>query len=406
MPVITVSQLNNYMKRFVDGNIHLTGLWIKGEISNCKQHYSGHIYLTLKDSLSVLKVIMFRSYCEKLKFRPENGMCVMIFGNVSVFERDGIYQLYAEKIIPDGVGELYAAYRQLKARLDEEGLFRESVKKKIPVYPKRIAVVTSPTGAALRDIINIITRRYPLCHIRIYPVKVQGIGAADSICDALKRISENKDCDTVILGRGGGSLEDLWAFNEEKTAYAIYNCSIPVISAVGHETDYTISDFVADLRAPTPSAAAELAVPDAGELWYKLDNYVSSMTSSVVSAYRHAELSLKVMDDEFLLSSEMSILLNKQLMFQNVLQQINNSCNYFIAGISGRVSSLNSELNALNPDNVLKRGYSYVTSPDGHVLDFDDLKIGDSVNVTFDKGILECKILNLKKTKRRNNFGK
>lgn len=406
MPVITVSQLNNYMKRFVDGNIHLTGLWIKGEISNCKQHYSGHIYLTLKDSLSVLKVIMFRSYCEKLKFRPENGMCVMIFGNVSVFERDGIYQLYAEKIIPDGVGELYAAYRQLKARLDEEGLFRESVKKKIPVYPKRIAVVTSPTGAALRDIINIITRRYPLCHIRIYPVKVQGIGAADSICDALKRISENKDCDTVILGRGGGSLEDLWAFNEEKTAYAIYNCSIPVISAVGHETDYTISDFVADLRAPTPSAAAELAVPDAGELWYKLDNYVSSMTSSVVSVYRHAELSLKVMDDEFLLSSEMSILLNKQLMFQNVLQQINNSCNYFIAGISGRVSSLNSELNALNPDNVLKRGYSYVTSPDGHVLDFDDLKIGDSVNVTFDKGILECKISNLKKTKRRNNFGK
>ena len=214
MPVITVSQLNNYMKRFVDGNIHLTGLWIKGEISNCKQHYSGHIYLTLKDSLSVLKVIMFRSYCEKLKFRPENGMRVMIFGNVSVFERDGIYQLYAEKIIPDGVGELYAAYRQLKARLDEEGLFRESVKKKIPVYPKRIAVVTSPTGAALRDIINIITRRYPLCHIRIYPVKVQGIGAADSICDALKRISENKDCDTVILGRGGGSLEDLCAFYE------------------------------------------------------------------------------------------------------------------------------------------------------------------------------------------------
>lgn len=406
MPVITVSQLNNYMKRFVDGNIHLTGLWIKGEISNCKQHYSGHIYLTLKDSLSVLKVIMFRSYCEKLQFRPENGMRVMIFGNVSVFERDGIYQLYAEKIIPDGVGELYAAYRQLKARLDEEGLFRKSAKKKIPIYPKRIAVVTSPTGAALRDIINIITRRYPLCHIRVYPVKVQGIGAADSICDALKRISEGNDCDTVILGRGGGSLEDLWAFNEEKTAYAIYNCSIPVISAVGHETDYTISDFVADLRAPTPSAAAELAVPDASELEYKLDNCVSSMASSVVSVYRHAELSLKVMDDEFLLSSEMSILVNKQLMFQNVLQQINNSCNYFVAGISGRVSSLNSELNALNPNNVLKRGYSYVKSPEGHVLDFDDLKTGDSVNVIFDKGILECEILNLKKTKRRNNFGK
>lgn len=406
MPVITVSQLNNYMKRFVDGNIHLTGLWIKGEISNCKQHYSGHIYLTLKDSLSVLKVIMFRSYCEKLKFQPENGMRVMIFGNVSVFERDGVYQLYAEKIIPDGVGELYAAYNQLKTRLDEEGLFRESTKKRIPVYPQRIAVVTSPTGAALRDIINIITRRYPLCHIRVYPVKVQGIGAADSICDALKRISESNDCDTVILGRGGGSLEDLWAFNEEKTAYAIYNCSIPVISAVGHETDYTISDFVADLRAPTPSAAAELAVPDAGELWHKLDNSVSSMISSVVSAYRHAELSLRVMDDDFLLSSEMSILLNKRLMFENILQQINNSCNYFVSGISGRVSSLSSELNALNPDNVLKRGYSYVTSTEGHVLDFENLEIGESVNVIFDKGILECEISNLKKTKRRNNFGK
>lgn len=398
MPVITVSQLNNYMKRFIDNNIHLTGLWIKGEISNYKRHYSGHIYFTLKDSLSVLKVIMFKSNCEKLKFNPENGMNIMAFGNIAVYERDGIYQLYAEKIIPDGVGELYAAYQQLKNKLEQRGLFAASAKKQIPKYPKKIAVVTSPTGAAIRDILNVISRRYPLCDIAIYPVKVQGIGSAESICDALSKITIKNDFDTVILGRGGGSIEDLWAFNEEKTAYAIYNCTVPVISAVGHETDFTISDFVADLRAPTPSAAAELAVPDIIDMKNNLKKNVVRLKNSVISSLDYAEMTVGKFDSKFLYSTEMRILYNKQLIFQNAIQKINSGCRLFVSDISAKISTLSSSLAALNPDNILKRGYTYTTSESGQVADIDSINIDDLIKVIFCNGTLDCKVINKDKT--------
>ena len=283
MAVITVSQLNNYVKRYFDANSALASLWIKGEISNFKLHSSGHIYMTLKDSGATLKCVMFSSNVQRLKFRPDNGMKVVAMGRVSVYERDGVYQLYVEQLIPDGMGELYAAYEQLKEALELAGYFDASAKKTIPSYPEKIGIVTSPQGAALKDMLNILNRRYPLAEIYVYPALVQGVGAASTIAEGIEYF--NNDCivDTIIIGRGGGSIEDLWAFNERVVADAIFASVVPVISAVGHETDFTIADFVADLRAPTPSAAAELAVPDINELTAYLEHSKSRMFNALNS---------------------------------------------------------------------------------------------------------------------------
>ncbi|MBR4173565.1 MAG: exodeoxyribonuclease VII large subunit, partial [Clostridia bacterium] len=264
--IATVSQLNSYMKRLIESQEPISDIWIKGEISNFKEHYSGHLYITLKDDGGVLKAVMFKSAAQNLTFKPEDGMRVLARGRVGVYEQSGTYQLYINEMTPDGVGELYIAYEKLKKRLQEEGLFDDSHKKPIPKYPERVGVVTATTGAAVRDIINVITRRYPYCEIIIYPSLVQGAGAKENIVEAIEYFNENNLCDTLIVGRGGGSIEDLWAFNEEIVARAIYASKIPIISAVGHETDFTIADFVADLRAPTPSAAAEIAVPSQIEL--------------------------------------------------------------------------------------------------------------------------------------------
>ena len=260
--IATVSQINGYVKKILDHNIILNNVWIKGEISNFKHHYSGHLYITLKDEGGVLKAVMFRGSAQSLNFEPSDGMKVLARGRISVYEAGGSYQLYIEEMIPDGVGELYIAYEQLKKQLEEEGLFRPEYKKPIPKFPKRVGVVTASTGAAVRDIINVITRRYPMAEIVIYPAQVQGVGAAESVVKAIEYFNATNEVDTLIVGRGGGSIEDLWAFNEEMVARAIFDCRIPVISAVGHQTDFTIADYVADLRAPTPSAAAELAVFD------------------------------------------------------------------------------------------------------------------------------------------------
>ena len=257
---ITVTDLNKYIKNKIDGDEMLNNVLVKGEISNFKNHYTGHMYFTLKDENSLIKCVMFKSYTTHLSFMPKDGMKVMVLGSVAVFERDGIYQIYAKAMKEDGLGSLYTAYEELKKKLEQEGLFAESHKKKIPFMPKTIGVLTSNTGAVIRDIINVSTRRNPGVHIRLYPVPVQGPGAAEKIAEGIKFMNENKLADVLIIGRGGGSLEDLWPFNEEIVARAIYDSELPIISAVGHETDFTIADFVADLRAPTPSAAAELAV--------------------------------------------------------------------------------------------------------------------------------------------------
>lgn len=248
----TVSQLNRFIKQMMDGTPILNNIWVKGEISNYKQHYSGHCYLTLKDEGGVLKAVMFKSSALRLAFAPENGMKVLARGRVSVYERDGAYQLYIEEMQPDGVGSLHIAYEQLKAKLLEEGLFDEAHKKPLPQYPSTIGVVTATTGAAVRDIINVLSRRYPCAKVLIYPTLVQGEGASAGIVEAIEYFNHQRCADVLIVGRGGGSIEDLWAFNEEATARAIYASEIPIVSAVGHETDFTIADFVADLRAPTP----------------------------------------------------------------------------------------------------------------------------------------------------------
>lgn len=280
---VSVSQLNNYIKRVLDANGYLGDIWVKGEISNFTLHSQGHIYASLKDENSLLKLVMFRSGVERLTVRPENGMKVMVRGRISVYERGGVYQLYAEEIVPDGVGSLYAAYEKLKAQLDTEGLFDESHKKPLPPFPARIGIVTSKTGAAVRDMIHVSKRRFPIAEIVLAPVSVQGISAAPEIAEAIRFMNRHHLCDVLIVGRGGGSIEDLWAFNEEIVARAIFTSEIPVVSAVGHETDFTISDFVADLRAPTPSAAAELVCPSQTEL----KNYFENKRDNLKNALQY-----------------------------------------------------------------------------------------------------------------------
>ena len=270
---VSVTDLNLYIKEKIAGDEALNAVVVKGEISNFKNHYTGHLYFTLKDDKSLIKCIMFKSYADRLNFMPKDGMKVMVFGSVSVFERDGIYQIYVKAMKEDGKGDLYEAYEKLKADLEKEGLFDERHKKKIPLKPNIIGVLTSQTGSVIRDIINVSTRRNPNTYIRLLPVPVQGPGAAEEIARGIKLMNEKELADVLIIGRGGGSLEDLWPFNEEIVARAIYDSRIPVISAVGHETDFTIADFVADLRAPTPSAAAELANPDIYELKEKINTY-------------------------------------------------------------------------------------------------------------------------------------
>ena len=263
---MTVCELNNYIKDVIDNDMMLNNVYIKGEISNFKNHYSGHMYFTLKDEKSLIKCVMFKSYTGNLDFVPKDGMNVVVLGTVSVFERDGVYQIYVKGMEEDGMGALYKAYEQLKEKLQDEGLFDEKYKKKIPMLPTSIGVVTSSTGAVIRDIINVTTRRFPKVNIKLFPSQVQGKGAAQTIVKAIEYFNFEKNVDLIIVARGGGSLEDLWPFNEEVTARAIFKSEIPIISAVGHETDFTIADFVADLRAPTPSAAGELAVPSLDEV--------------------------------------------------------------------------------------------------------------------------------------------
>ena len=392
MPVISVSQLNNYIKRYVDQNKHLTDLWIKGEISNFKLHYSGHMYFTLKDSNSTIRAMVFQSYTSNIKFVPKEGMKVIAFGKVSVYEAGGIYQLYVESMIPDGIGELYASYEQLKARLEAQGLFSVEKKRTIPLFPQKIGIISSISGAALRDILNVISRRYPISRIIIYPAKVQGIGAADSLCEGLKFFSDSNLCDVIILARGGGSIEDLWAFNEEKTALAIYECKIPVITGIGHETDYTISDFVSDMRAPTPSAAAEIAVPDLKKLKEHIKS-LESVSGGLVNKYiDNCLISLNKYNTQLIKSrldnrlelykgSVLNLAAKADAIFS---EKLNNLCS--------SLSSLTSVIEALNPENVLKRGYAMVQDMEGKIADFNKLSKNDIVNVLFDKGQAQCEI--------------
>ena len=314
---ITVTKLNSYVKALLDNDELLNNIYIKGEISNLKKHYTGHYYFTLKDKNSLVKCVMFKTYTSFLDFEIEDGMNVVVLGTVAVYERDGVYQIYVKAMEPDGVGDLYAAYEALKEKLGEEGLFDEKYKKKISFMPKEIGVITSKTGAVIRDIINVTTRRFPGVHIKLYPASVQGKGASETIVKGIEYFNEAKNVDVIIVARGGGSLEDLWPFNEEITARAIFASKIPIISAVGHETDFTISDFVADLRAPTPSAAGELAVPDLNEVKWKLDNMKRRLAVLL-------KKKVEIMRNRYMLLSERKVFKEANILVRDKLLIVNN----------------------------------------------------------------------------------
>lgn len=360
----SVSRVNNYIKRLLDSKPVLNNIWVKGEISNCKRHSSGHIYLTLKDESSVLKAVMFRGPASTLDFEPVDGTTVIAHGRISVYEAGGSYQLYIEDMALDGIGDLYREFEKLKAKLQEEGLFDNKFKKPLPKFPKRIGVATAPTGAAVRDIINVITRRYPMAEILIYPTLVQGNGAKESIVSAIEYFDSTKAVDTIIVGRGGGSIEDLWAFNEECVARAIFACQTPIISAVGHETDFTIADFVADFRAPTPSAAAEVSVPSIDELYRLINIYKSRMKNSVITRNETFRRTLNRLIPRNPQDKINQLSQKLDMRIQTLEQVYRLNINYRKRALSEHAS----KLDALSPLKTLNRGYSIAVNDDGKVL--------------------------------------
>lgn len=391
--VITVSQLNFYIKSLLDENSVLREIYITGEISNLTDHYrSGHIYLSLKDDKAVVRAVMFAGNARHLRFKPEEGMKVIARGRVSVYEATGQYQLYIEDMQPDGIGALNLAYEQLKNKLSNEGLFSEELKKPIPIYPERIGVITSPTGAAVQDILNILGRRYPIAEVIFCPVLVQGEGAPSQLVDAVKRFNKAKAADVIIIGRGGGSIEDLWAFNDEKLARAISESDIPIISAVGHETDFTICDFVADLRAPTPSAAAELATPNMAELL----SYLKSIRDSL-PAIMQRQIDFKRQELDSLTSTK--VLLSPKE-FVNIrkdeldvlLSDMTKAFKSILTEKQREFVTLSAKLEALSPLSVLSRGYSIVQNENKVAKSVKDLSIGENITIRLSDGKAECEI--------------
>ena len=364
---ITVSDLNKYMKEKIAEDEYLNNILIKGEISNFKNHYTGHMYFTLKDEKSLIKCIMFKSYATKLTFMPKDGMKVMILGSVSVFERDGVYQIYARAMEEDGLGDLYTKYQELKKRLEQQGLFEEEHKMKIPMMPRVIGVLTSQTGSVIRDIINVSTRRNPNVYIRLLPVPVQGEGAAEKISNGIEYMNKNKLADVLILARGGGSLEDLWPFNEEIVAHSIYNSEIPIISAVGHETDFTIADFVADLRAPTPSAAAELAVPDIYEVKRKIETYQDRLRNSLIKKLELMNLRYEKCMSSSVFKEPLRKINDNYIKLDNCIKQIENSIKVKHEKEKTKYIELIAKLDALSPLKTLYRGYS-ITEKNNKVI--------------------------------------
>lgn len=390
---ISVTDLNKYIKDKIADDEYLNNVLIKGEISNFKHHYTGHMYFTLKDENSLIKCIMFKSYAQKLMFEPKDGTKVFVFGTVSVFERDGIYQIYVKAMEEDGVGDLYTKYQKLKKELEEKGLFDIENKKKIPLMPKVIGVLTSQTGSVIRDIINVSTRRNPNVYIRLLPVPVQGEGAAEKIAKGIEYMNENNLADVLILARGGGSLEDLWPFNEEIVAYSIYNSKIPIISAVGHETDFSISDFVADLRAPTPSAAAELAVPDIYELKQKINTYQNRLKISLTKKVEIMKLRYEKCMSSFVFKEPTRRINENYIKLDSYIKQLENLMNTKNEREKKRYVELVAKLDTLSPLKTLMRGYS-ITEKEGKIVkSIVELKKDDNIDIRLTDGKIQAKII-------------
>lgn len=392
--VLSVSQLNRYIKMNFDADENLANIFISGEISNFTNHYrTGHLYFTLKDDSAAVRAVMFNSSAKRLKFMPEDGMKVIARGRVSVYEASGQYQLYVDDMQPDGVGALNLAYEQLKAKLQKEGLFSELHKKPLPPYPEKVGVITSPTGAAVRDIINVLGRRFPYAEIVFCPVLVQGEGAHLQLTDAVNLFNSERAADVIIIGRGGGSIEDLWEFNDEGLARAVYNSEIPVISAVGHETDFTICDFVADMRAPTPSAAAELAVPDANELQYALSALKNRMFLNVSSGIADRRSRLEYLTSKGVLKSPDEMLSNRSQRLDTAFSKMLSSYENRIGGKKVEFISAATALSKLDPMSVLMRGFAFVSDKNGkNVYSSQALAKGDKINVRFHDGSAVCEV--------------
>ncbi|HBA37339.1 MAG TPA: exodeoxyribonuclease VII large subunit [Firmicutes bacterium] len=437
---ITVSALNNYLKRKFDADANLGHVYLKGEISNYKLHSRGHLYFSLKDETSVISAIMFETNARSLEFTPKEGTKVFVEGKVTVYEGSGKYQIVVTKMQPDGIGELYIAYEKLKAKLNEEGLFKPEHKKPIPKYPKKIGIVTAPTGAAIRDILSTIKRRYPIAETILFPALVQGDTAKTSIANQIE-VANTYDLDVLIVGRGGGSIEDLWAFNEEIVARAIFASTIPIISAVGHEVDFTIADFVADLRAPTPTGAAELAVPNIADVYKEISSFTIRLSSAITNKIELAKKRLSALECSYALKNPLAIYEVKEQKLSNLIDKLEAYIKTCLANCQNRlqkvtssyilknplaiydrdrdkikllktklVSGMNSymtlynknyelmvgKLDLLSPLGILKKGYSVVTKKDKVISSVGDLKRNDSVDIRLSDGLVQAKIENIK----------
>ena len=413
---ISVNQLTKYIKYKIDNEINLNEVYLKGEISNFKAHSRGHYYFTIKDEKSRISAIMFASNTKSVKFEPEDGMKVLVKGRISVFETTGNYQIYVEEMLEDGIGNLYIAYEQLKKDLEKKGLFDVSKKKEIPKIPNRVGVVTAPTGAAIKDIISTIKRRWPICEIILFPALVQGEDAHKTIVDQIKN-AENFNIDTLIVGRGGGSIEDLWPFNEEDVAYAIYESNIPIISAVGHEIDFTIADYVADLRAPTPTGAAELAVPDKNEMLKYISNLDTRINKQIINLVTINKNNLNKIKKNYIFINPMSIYQTKEMIFDSVNERLKYSLTNlihvkekdYINIISksiilkdpsklldkskNKYINIISKLDALSPLKTIARGYTITKKNNKVITSIIDIKKGDILSIEFKDGNITSEVL-------------
>lgn len=392
---LTISQINEYVKMRIDSDANLKKIYLKGEISNFKNHTRGHLYFTLKDDNSRLSAVMFSSQAAYLKFTPEDGMNVLVEGRMSCYPAQGTYQVYVDKMEMDGLGNLYLEYEKLKKKLSEEGLFSPEHKKTIPKYPNRIGIVTASTGAAIKDILSTIKRRFPICETILFPSLVQGSSAAPDIVKQIEK-AQDYDLDVLIVGRGGGSIEDLWAFNEEIVARAIYNSNVPIISAVGHEVDFTIADYVADLRAPTPTGAAEMAVPVLSDVYLMLDNYKIRLRENILKTLKQSELKLNKIKDSFILSNPLAMYEVKEEKLNNYIVVLNN---YIKDIITKKKHTYKLDLNTLkllNPVNIMEKGYSLVKVNDRIIKESNELKVKDNIEIKLYKGEVIAEVKEIK----------
>jgi len=402
-PILTVSQLNEYIKALIDRDQLISGVYIRGEISGINFNSSGHIYMKLKDESSSVPAAMFRYNAQKLKFAPKNGMKVIALGRVSVYTPGGYYSLNIDSLVPEGAGELALRFEQLKSKLEAEGLFDQSHKKALPAFPSTVGIITSPTGAAVWDIINICTRRYPAAKLLLFPVQVQGEGSAESMIDALGFFAQKRCADVLIIGRGGGSTEDLWEFNDERLARAIYACPIPVISAVGHETDFTICDFVADRRAPTPSGAAELAVPDGESLLSKLDAYKSRLDSLLLGALDTRKRHFTALAESYIFSQPLRMFENKYITLDKISEKLDISLKLSLERKKAGFTATVSKLEALSPLAVLTRGYAAVYSEDDKVISsVKETAPGRSVTLEMSDGYMKAAVTAISERKKKS----